>query len=215
MSLRPLTTEQVEKYLQLSYLHTLRTAGVPQDTLDLSTQQTLHQVASWLTLPSDTRTTGLLLIGRVGAGKTTTIQAVSTMLAALDAKATRELDPQIPREKLVTTTARQLYHLNLKDPLETDQLIDTRFLAVDDLGVEDVAAKRYGATITPVLDMIYHRYELRKPTILATNIPLTGTKDQYGQPVLGLREIYGERAYDRLAEAYQIITLNNPSRRRS
>lgn len=189
-------------YLTLSYAHVVKTSGATVIIHDDSVTTTIREIAKWLSLPTNTAKTGLLLIGNVGVGKTTAVRAVEVMLNALTAKSEREKNSGIPRERLNFTTARNLCDVNIKDTTEAEMIISSRFLAVDDMGAEDVVAKRYGTTITPIADMIYSRYEMRKPTIITTNLTLQG-----------IRDAYGERVYDRLKEAYQVAAINAKSRR--
>lgn len=202
MNLNPLSVEDIVSYLTLSYTHVAKTSGATVVMHDDKVTETIREIAKWLSLPTSTSKTGLLLIGNVGVGKTTAVRAVEVMLKALSAKAEREGDSSIPRERLDFTTARNLCDVNLKDVSEAEKIISSRFLAVDDMGAEDVVAKRYGTTITPIADMIYSRYEMRKPTIITTNLTLQG-----------IRDAYGERVYDRLKEAYQVVAINAKSRR--
>ena len=62
-------------------------------------------------------------------------------------------------------------------------------LIIDDLGTEPVEVNNYGTRVTPLLDLLYTRYDAMKPTIITTNFG----KNQ-------IVETYGARLFDRLCE---------------
>ena len=92
-------------------------------------------------------------------------------------------------------------------PLEFVQKV--RFLVLDEIGCVALANDE-----RLMLDeLLKHRYEHRKPTILISNLPLTGTAD-----TPGLKEFLGDALADRIKEATGngkfIVQFSGPSYRR-
>lgn len=72
------------------------------------------------------------------------------------------------------------------------------FLIIDDLGTEPVEVNNYGTRVTPLLDLLYTRYDAMKPTIITTNF---GEKQ--------LIKYYEARLYDRLREMCEMLYYNS------
>ena len=78
-------------------------------------------------------------------------------------------------------------------------------LAIDDLGTEPVEIQDYGNHLSPVIDLLYKRYDEQLFTIITTNL----TPKE-------IRERYGERIADRLNEmAFRIVFDNDTYRTNS
>ena len=74
-------------------------------------------------------------------------------------------------------------------------------LAIDDVGVEPTEVKYYGSELRPIIDIILHRSNENKPTIIASNF---GESDFLNK--------YGERVFDRLKDMTTIL-MNGESNR--
>ncbi len=86
-------------------------------------------------------------------------------------------------------------------------LADLPLLVIDEIGVQ------YGTESEQniLFEVLDRRYRDMKPTILLANLRLKREKDT--DPA-GLKEILGERVYDRLTETARIVTLQGESYRR-
>ena len=95
---------------------------------------------------------------------------------------------------------RQLYWLST-DPNNVDKIYcykNCDILFIDDAGAEKEKYLCYGNLITPVADIIDHRYIRHKKTIFTTNLVPAE-----------LCSRYGERIADRMNEDYAFIMYNN------
>ena len=78
-----------------------------------------------------------------------------------------------------------------------NMLKTAKYVSIDDLGTEPVSVKNWGTDTTPVIDVIYHRYNAMKVTVLSTNLNMDA-----------IRSTYGERVFDRICEQYDRISFN-------
>ena len=67
-------------------------------------------------------------------------------------------------------------------------------LFLDDVGVEPPTVKSWGNEYSPVVELLYYRYDLQKFTIITSNL----TPDEF-------RQRYGDRVGDRLLEMFDAI----------
>lgn len=149
----------------------------------------LSRVAQWL---CEGKTNSLLLMGKVGSGKTTMAYAVCDTVDFLN-------DNINPYRCVSSSRLTKLYG----DSYETfsDYMMRKR-LFIDDLGAENTILKNYGNDSVPMAEVIYKRYNLMLPTIIATNL----SEDE-------IIARYGERVFDRIRECYSVIKFNNKSLR--
>ncbi len=60
------------------------------------------------------------------------------------------------------------------------QVVESRFIFIDDLGAEPLAVKNYGIEILPLVRSLTSRYEYRRPTIITSNLSDKGISEKYG-----------------------------------
>lgn len=178
-----------EEYLQIAYNgEVVRRGGVLE--ADGFTRAAVRSVAKWLaTAPKP----GLMLRGYVGVGKTTMMHAVKRMLAILTGV------------RMEVSGARELAALAKDDPTGFRRLAGCRLLGIDDLGTEPLTVKSYGNEFPPLAELLASRYESRLCTVITTNLSF---KERGGERVDELREVYGDRIYDRVREMYNFLVYS-------
>lgn len=212
----PRPTEEVEVVMLEAYAKIVKSRGrdiAPNDTI---LQANIQSVARWLT--DSSRRPCLLLQGNVGNGKTTMMQCVAATFEAFRNGATSMLskdgwqlthEQRKPYERLQTlpvmqlVTSSRIVSAASKNNDDYPRIQRQMFVGIDDLGVEPPTTKIYGTELTPVADIIYHRYDLQLPTIISTNLN--------DEEIAGR---YGVRIADRLKEVCDKLVYNSPSYRK-
>jgi len=171
--------------------------------LDSGTAARIAKAARWLT--GDHRP-GLLLYGTVGSGKSTLARAICELIGILH-------DSPLRSERLAVarTSAPELVELKaareVRAAADSEELFarlrGAPMLLIDDLGVEAPAVRSWGNCLTPVIDLLYYRYDRRLFTIVTSNL------DQEA-----IEATYGVRIADRMAEMFDRIGHAGPSYRR-
>jgi len=169
------------------YAHFVR-ASEREIRLTADTEKVLRSAANWL----KTGKRGLLLYGNCGTGKSKLMQALSYLIAYYS-------NNQLNGLKVYSASELVKFSLS-KDEKESatfDSLRRWRYVGIDDLGTEPVNVKNWGTDTSPVIDILYKRYDAMKVTVLSTNLNMDGIK-----------EAYGERIHDRICEMYDRISFN-------
>lgn len=156
---------------------------------DKHAKQYIQKAAKWIT--TDLKP-GLLLYGSVGSGKTTLSDSLLRMIATLR-----------PSESIYRRTALQITSEAKEDSERYKSTVRSKMLFIDDLGIEPETVKVYGNEISPIVELLYYRYEKQLFTIITTNLLL----EQMGKR-------YGPRIEDRFAEMFDRIYFNNTSYRK-
>lgn len=151
------------------------------------TARVLRSAARWMREGKP----GLLLTGAVGTGKSKLLLAISAIIAYYT----------LGRQGIKIFSAPDICELSRSG--DDDNAITFRrlktfwYLGIDDLGTEPITVKSYGTELSPIIDILYARYDKRLVTVITTNDSLEALKDKYG-----------ERIHDRLCEQYDRITFN-------
>lgn len=179
--------EMVPQYLAAAYRSEVeRNGGTFRP--DAYTQRAVGDVARWLTTHTKP---GLMLRGYVGVGKTTVMMAAAKVLAIAAGRTMKIVDA-----RAITTMAKN-------DEREFDKLIKEPLLGIDDLGTEPATVKSWGNELSPVAELLTQRYVGRRFTVITTNLAVKENGDDE------LREVYGERLFDRFREAYNFINYDS------
>ena len=165
---------------------------IEKDTAIL--KEYIAKVVEWM--KSDKRC--LLLMGGVGCGKTTMLNAICRMMNYLHYS-----DISYERKGFQWETAYMITNWIQGDKERYESFKQCEWAAIDDIGQEAVEVSNYGTITYPIRDILLHRYERDLITILSTNcLP----KD--------LTAKYGVRVGDRLAETSFFIVFNEKSYRK-
>lgn len=160
----------------------------------------IMQVARILTSPNPRF--GMIFTGQVGNGKTTLLRAVNS--AARNLAARKIIDPAEYGYQYRSDfgmdlfNAKQLVQIAKSDWKRFETIMAKPMLAVDELGEEPKTVLEYGNAINPIIDLIEHRYNTQKFTVITTNLD---PKE--------ISEKYGARIADRFREMLSIVVFGN------
>ena len=161
--------------------------------VDESLNRRLSEIGRWL---ADESETGLLLYGNVGSGKTTIMDAISNLFSC---KGIQHKGVNIGFKRLESVELYQMYKFKYT---EFEEIKKCPLLAIDDFGIEPVYINVYGTDISPISELLYHRYQNRLTTIITTNLA-----------VEDIRKRYGDRIADRFNEMMHSVLFANQSYR--
>jgi DNA replication protein len=154
----------------------------------------LDSTAKWLV---GNHKVGLIIYGTVGNGKTTLIRAVRSLINVIyDSAYSNE------RKGLVTVSALELANIAKEENGRFNSLKNAELLAIDDVGIEPSTIKVWGNELSPLVDMIYYRYDRQLFTLMTSNLNMDV-----------LEEKYGERIADRFKEMFDRLAFTNRSYR--
>lgn len=162
--------------------------------LDALTEERIGRVAKWL---REGRKPGLMLFGTVGNGKTTMATAACELIGIIHDSAW-----QSERKFVRRIAAPDLVSMKLSDEPRFEVYKKAEMLFVDDLGTESASIKSYGNEMTPIIDLLYYRYDQQLFTITTSNLDDASA-----------RSFYGERLADRFSEMFDKLSYTNPSYR--
>lgn len=141
---------------------------------------------------------GIMLCGGVGNGKSTMMMALQRLFLHLDI--TVKYNTTFETLGMNVISAKEICRIIRVDPNKILQYRDLTMLGIDDLGEEEATMIDYGNRVTPLIDLLSHRYNQMLFTMVTTN--LTPTQ---------IRSTYGDRIADRLNEMMLSIPYKEPS----
>lgn len=141
---------------------------------------------------------GLFLCGLCGNGKTTMLRAIVNLIQKLWDTGYVENQPE---QVIHLTTAKDIAE-KATDPAEMKYFKTYPMLAIDDLGCEPVDIKSYGNITSPMIDVMYERYDSQLFTIVTSNLTPSEISTRYG-----------ERMADRFREMMTIVQFTNTTYR--
>lgn len=171
--------------------------------LDENTESNLIKLAEYLTQPIPTF--GIMCCGTCGNGKTTLMYAFQRVVNYLQS---RRHFTFLDNDNARFRAGMQIFHAKeivqtAKDYKAFEELRDRPMLAVDDMGTEPTEVLNYGSLLSPVVDLIEHRYNRQLFTFITTN--LVGKQ---------IRDKYGDRIADRFNEMLHVIVFKDISYRK-
>lgn len=211
----PIPSQAVAKELMCAYEREVRTRGLVCELGD-DVCGKITKVSEWLTSPS--MKPMLLLYGGIGTGKTTMSKSVVSLFAALKATTHRMIHETGPYKTTDQQDKRQAALFDFLVRLQVPEILPARklaksssldgfekgFLIIDDLGCEPSVVNDFGTRTTPLIDLLYARYDAMQPTIVSTNLTLDA-----------IASYYGDKTRDRFDEVFATIGYTERSYRGS
>lgn len=180
---------------------------------DENTAQVLKSLATALTLPVPKF--GVLLCGTCGNGKTTLMLAFQRMLNYLRDRnhfAFLDEDNRKFDATMSVYDVKEICWLAKSDYKKFKEVMSKTMLGIDDLGKEPAEIVDYGNIISPVIDLVEHRYSRQLFTFITTN--LTGRRgDGQEDGPESIRGKYKGRIADRFNEMFHTIAFKDISYR--
>ncbi len=145
---------------------------------------------------------GLIFTGQVGNGKTTLLYALNTAARYLAER--NMIDPTDYGYQYKSDfgmdfyNAKQLVQIARTDWKRFEIIMAKPMLAIDELGEEPKTVLEYGNALNPLIDLIEHRYNLQRFTVITTNLD---PKE--------ISEKYGNRIADRFREMLSIVVFGD------
>lgn len=155
----------------------------------------IEKAAHWLVNPERV---SLKILGTPGTGKTTLLYAIREFIWRYNQTQPFGRVGLRIHPALMIVDAFQRKDANL----DLNMAVSIPVLAIDDVGVEATEIKYYGSELRPVTDIILHRSNENKPTIIVSN---------FGEPDFLAK--YGERVFDRLKDMTTILMTGESNRR--
>jgi len=166
---------------------------------DANTRQAIYRLAQ--ALVSTRPRAGIMLCGSCGNGKTTLVYALRGMINALKSCGHFDFLGEYYKVGMRIYDAKEL--TQVYNRLEEWRGIrSSDMLAIDDLGKEPAEVMEYGNLRSPVIDLLEHRYQTQKFTLVTTNLAPGD-----------MRSKYGERLADRFREMFEVIVFDFDSYR--
>ena len=158
------------------------------------TPKNIAQIAKFMASENKSKF-GLMICGVCGNGKTTMLRALQNVLGFIDeTMGRRDYGGGLKIVDAKDVVARAAH------PERFSEIKDIPLLAIEDLGREPSEIQNYGNVISPMVDLLEHRYDRMLFTAMTTNI-LPGQ----------IAEQYGERIADRFREMVEVVVFKGGS----
>ena len=208
----PVPTADLEALLVKCYESEVRSTAIAYRA-DTVTADRLHLIAKWLTNPDCKNS--LILCGGIGSGKSTTLRSIARAIDLIRkaAKERKAIDKPAFHAEFSNKDVLTIHdRLQVIKPLtvfsssacarRAEECAKVEFLGIDDFGCESTVVMDYGTRTTPLINLLYYRYDCKLPTVITTNLDLVDVEKKYDK-----------RLADRMHEDYDILAFPNPSYR--
>ena len=155
----------------MCYQHEVRKRRIPFQE-DKETLEKIEKAAKWLT--GDYKV-GLLLYGIVGSGKSTLGKAICNLIGILHNSSISS-----ERKGVFRVSALDLAKNVANDPMYFNKLKNQELLFIDDIGTEPASVKSWGNEFSPVVELLYARYDRQLFTIATSNLKDSDFGERYG-----------------------------------
>lgn len=159
-----------------------KTGRVYRDSV--AVKEVMRTIASFMT--TDDYHFGIMFCGQPGNGKTTMMNTMYNVC-------------RYRGDNALLTSGKKIVKA-VEGGLDVNVFQNERLMFIDDLGAERKEIQEYGNVLTPMIDLLEHRYAKRLFTVVTTNLDA----DQLG-------EKYGARLRDRFREMFIVVPFTNPS----
>lgn len=187
---------------------------------DSFTDAHIGKICHWLCSTSHRQS--LMISGGIGNGKTTLLKSVINAIE-LFGKSLYEIsysDRTFGFDVTDLHTIRKYerfsedyndkilyYYVRALDVSKNDsellrECYNTNLLFIDDLGTEPSSVKDYGTPRTPMVELLYKRYDWKLPVIFTTNYTFSD-----------IEKVYNARVADRLKDMCDLLVFENGSYR--
>lgn len=183
--------EEVYQFLKACYQKTVASRAKAYIETE-STNEAIEKATKWLT---GNHKAGLLLYGGVGNGKSTLSLAICKLIDLLEGNNWNSC--------ISSVTALELANIAMNDKDRFNNIKIATKLVIDDLGTEPSTVKNWGNEISPVTEILYHRYDNLLFTVVTSNL---NDKE--------IKERYGIRIADRISEMFDKVFFSGESYRK-
>ena len=149
------------------------------------------------------RNAGILICGKIGAGKSILMRAFMSVLAKYTGKVIFDADCKNFNTQYIEIIDECKKFSQQRIKIGTDYF-KFRPMYFDDLGRESKQVKIYGTEISPVPDVLFQRYDTGAYTFATSNFSFDELKKE---------SMYGLAIADRLGNMFNVFEMKNNSRR--
>lgn len=194
-----MTDNDMYEILKIAYAANVDRSGY-SFVEDVETRKKIKGMAGWLT--NQRAKPGVLLCGTCGNGKTTLAESARDVInTLLNPQESPNIIPNVPQ--MIRVNALKITQAYTEQKGEYERWKVCPMLMIDDLGVEPAEIRTYGNVVSPLVEMLYERYDRKLMTVITSNL----TKKSIG-------EVYGPRIEERVTEMCDIIAFTHKSYRK-
>ncbi len=175
----------------------------PEFTVDEHHREVIRDIFAWCMMmpgPYNPRK-GLWLCGSIGTGKSTMLLIIKEFC-----KLVRPSENGWPYSYKIIRATELCKEFAQRGYEGLEQYVESNRLAIDEVGAENLSVAHYGMTENVIQYILQHRYDRRHQAFTHVSTNLTEEN---------LRQMYGDRIYDRCRELFNIVPFTGPSHRGS
>lgn len=177
-----------------------------KDSITPCQRLTIAMLANWLSVDCTDGHRWVIMMGGIGNGKTTMLDATHYLvhwLSTVDGGQYRKA----VNMSYVKLTANELVDMYKDNKSDYNIAKNTHMVFLDDLGTEPIMRLDYGNQESPIVDFLLYRYNHQLPLVMTSNLPSASSKNEPSQ--FEIR--YGKRVRDRLNEMCMLVKFEDKS----